>query len=160
MVSGPSLLQVNGLPDDWAVKAIVVDGRDVTDEPVHVSGGRADVRVVLTDRLTEVTGTVSTAASADRTDGARHASVVVFPADATKWTYPSRYLRTARATEQGAFRIAGLPPNERYLALAVDYLEDGEGSDPEFLEAMEGRATSFTLGEVERRSLTLPLLER
>jgi hypothetical protein len=68
-------------------------------------------------------------------------------------------LRTVRTDEQGAFRIAGLPGDERYLAVAVDYLEDGAGTDPEFLERMRERATSFTLNEGERKAIALRLVE-
>ena len=62
------------------------------------------------------------------------AEVIVFTADASRWTYPSRFVRTASADEKGRFRITGLPPSERYLVVAADYLEDGEHFDPEFLE--------------------------
>jgi hypothetical protein len=33
------------------------------------------------------------------------------------------------AVRQGQFEVAGLPPNEDYRAVAVDYLEDGEEYD-------------------------------
>ena len=48
-------------------------------------------------------------------------------------------MRTVSADEKGRFRINGLPPAERYLAVATDYLEDGEHYDPEFLERMRDR---------------------
>ena len=39
-------------------------------------------------------------------------------------------------------RIRALPPDDRYLAVAVDYLEEGEAGDPEFLEQIRASATS------------------
>ena len=156
----PVRLQVTQLPESWAVKSILVDGVDMIDQPIEVKNGRtAAVRIVLTDRVTEVTGTVAPPSPGDGRERRRDHTVVVFPAEPAKWTFPSRYLRTVRADEQGAFRIAGLPGDERYLAVAVDYLEDGAGTDPEFLERMRERATSFTLNEGERKAIALRLVE-
>jgi hypothetical protein len=156
----PMRLRVSELPDGWMVKAILVDGIDMTDQPIDVRNGRtASARIVLTDRVTEIAGTVVPSSPGDERRRRDH-SVVVFPADAAKWTFPSRYLRTVRADEQGAFRIRGLPGDERYLAIAVNYLEEGEGSDAEFLERMRDRATTFSLNEGERASVDLRLIER
>ncbi len=61
---------------------------------------------------------------------------------------------------QGRFRINGLPPSERYLAVATDYLEDGEHYDPEFLERMRSAAVDFSLNDLETRALDLKVIER
>ena len=50
--------------------------------------------------------------------------------------------------------MTGLPPNEEYRAIAVDYLEDGEEYDQEFLKRMRERATRFSLREGERARST------
>ena len=58
-LTSPIHIRVDGLPDTWAVKAITVDGVDVTDRPIDVRNGQnASARIVLTDRVTEVTGLV------------------------------------------------------------------------------------------------------
>ena len=156
----PVRLQVTQLPESWAVKSILVDGVDMVDQPIEVKNGRtASVRIVLTDRVTELTGTVATPSSADGRERRRDRTVVVFSAEPAKWTSPSRYLRIVRADERGAFRLAGLPGDERYLAVALDYLEDGEGTDPEFLERMRERATSFSLSEGERKAIALRVVD-
>ena len=67
---------------------------------------------------------------------------------------------TASADEKGRFRISGLSPSERYLAVAVDYLDDGEHYDPEFLERMRGTAIEFSLDEMESRAVELTVMER
>jgi hypothetical protein len=65
-----------------------------------------------------------------------------------------------RADKDGTFQITGLPPSLDYRAVAVDYLEDGEETDPEFLKRMRDRATRFSLREGERRAIDLRLIQR
>src|ERR1044072_7160906 len=55
-MSGPFYLGINGLADDWGVSQITVDGMDVTDEPIDLKGQTGSARVVLTDRVTTITG--------------------------------------------------------------------------------------------------------
>ena len=154
-LSEPLTLKVEQLPDGWVVKSIVVNGSDVTDTKVALAGNQeAEALIVLTNRLTSVTGTVTAGGQPVK------AEVVVFAADAAKWTYPSRFVRAASADDKGRFRISGLPHAERYLVVAADYLDDGEHYDPEFLERMRGTAIEFSLEDGERRALELTVVER
>jgi len=154
-LSEPFTLHVESLPDGWGVKSIIVNGMDVTDAKVDLPANQdAEVQVVLTNRLTRITGSISNEGQPVK------AEVVVFAADAAKWSYPSRFVRTVSADENGRFRINGLPPLEHYLAVATDYLEDGEHYDPEFLERMRGAAVEFSLSDVESRAVDLKVVER
>jgi hypothetical protein len=154
-LSEPFTLDVEYLPDNWAVKSIAVNGADVTDSKVTLAGNQeAEALIVLTNRLTMVAGTVSAEGQPVR------AEIVVFAADPSKWSYPSRFVRTASADDKGRFQITGLPPAERYLAIAADYLEDGEHYDPEFLERMRETAVQFSLDGAETRALELKVLQR
>ena len=142
------------VPDGWTVKAVMLDGRDVTDEPIDLRGQNGTVRVVLSDRPSGVMGTALLRGAPADVD------VVVFAEDTTKWTYPSRYVRTTRADGQGRFQIADLPAGERYLAAALDYLEEGEQDDPQFLERLRGRAASFALIEGQQRAIQVDAIAR
>ena len=148
-MNGPFHLNIAGIPEGWAISEITVDGSDVTDEAIDLKGTNATARVVLTDRITTVSGMVQ-----PRRERAGY-SVVVFPDDSTRWTYPSRYVRTARVNDSGRFSISGLPANERYYAVAVDYLEEGEEQDTQVLERLRGRSTTFSLREAEQRAVVL-----
>lgn len=155
---GPRLIRVNGLPQEWMLDAVLVAGSDVTDRPIDFGPNEeiADAQIILTDRVTQVAGSVA------GRDGkpSRDFTLVVFPDDEAKWASPSRYLRTARPDQEGLFKIRALPPGDRYLAVAVDYLEDGEGNDPEFLNFVKNRATAFRLGSGESATVNLKLVER
>jgi hypothetical protein len=154
-LSEPFRLSLDGLPDGWGVKQIFVGDVDVVDEVIELSPGQQGVaRIVVTDRLTEVSGTVT---PADRTTPG---SVVVFPENSARWIPRSRYVRRVEADPKGSFRIRGLPPGEQYLAFATDYLENDEHLDPEFLTGIRNVAVPFTLDEAEKRTLDLKVVER
>jgi hypothetical protein len=156
--SGPARLDVSGLPSNWSVKAILYDGEDVTDRTIEPQSGRNSlVQVVLTDRTTEVTGTV---AASSFTGGTEPSEVLIFPADPQKWTYPSRYVRAVRVADRNAFTVSGLPPRDDYRIIALDYLDEGEETDTELLERLRERATRFSLKEGERIALDVRLVQR
>jgi len=155
MLNEPFRLMVDELPEGWAVKALTVHDMDALDRAVELAPGQqATARVVLTTRVTEVSGVVRAA------DSFSSPSVIVFPQNAEKWGHRSRYIRRVDADADGNFAILGLPAGEQYLAFATDYLDDGEHLDPEFLNGILNVATPFTLDDGEKRSLELKVVER
>jgi hypothetical protein len=148
-MAGPFHFQVEGVPEDWAVQAILLNDTDVTDETIDLKGETANVRVVMTDRLTSLSGRVQSR------EGTGGQGIVVFPDDETRWKWPSRYVRTARTDGQGRFLIRGLPPGERYLVAAFDDLQDGDEQDPDFLDRSRKYAISVSLREGEQQSVKL-----
>jgi hypothetical protein len=153
---GAHVLRVDRLPEGWTVKSIRANGRDITDTALEFRGSeQASVQVVLTDRISEISGAVKA-----NGQPVTAASVVLFPEDPAQWVFPSRRVRMVRVDQNGVFRARSMPPGERYLALAVDYLEQGEFQDPAFLERMKGRATAFSLNDGENKNLDLTLVSR
>lgn len=157
-VQGSRLFRMTGLPSTWMLKAVVLNGQDITDEPLDLKGSEdiADLQILVTDRVPEVNGRVTNA----RGEPTRDYTVIIFPEDSAKWGSPSRYIRSGRADQEGLFKIRALPPDVEYLALAVDYLEEGEGGDPDFLEQMKDRATRLSIGDGEIKALDLRLVTR
>jgi hypothetical protein len=157
-VQGERIFRVNGLPPNWMLKAVLLNGDDITDKPVAFKGAEevTGLQILVTDRVPELNGKVTDA----RGEPTRDYTVVVFPEDSSKWGYPSRYIRSGRADQGGMFKIRALPPDEQYLAVAVDYLEDGEGGDPEFLEQIKDRATRVSIADGETKALDLKLISR
>lgn len=150
---GPALLRAT-TPDNLVLKAILHNGRDITDVPVEMRSGEelSQVQVILTDRMTTVSGQLTDANGAPISDG----TVIVFADDAQKWMENSRFVRSARPDQEGRYQMKGLPPGE-YLAVAVDYVQDGMWNDPEYLDAIRRHAQRFTLGESDARTVGLKI---
>ena len=152
---GPRLLSVTRLPQGWMLKAVTLDGRDVTDTPMVFAGTEeiAGVHVILSNRTTKVSGRVTDERGRDVSD----CTVVVFPEDRARWTWRSRFIATARPDFDGRFSITALPPAS-YLIVALEYLEEGDAFDPGFLDLLRARAEKVTLDEGESRTIELKLL--
>jgi hypothetical protein len=154
-LAGTRLLRVMGLPPGWIVKSVTVEGHDATDTGFDFKPGAAvtGIDVVVTNKTTEINGTVTTA------DGqpVKDYTLVVFADDPAKWTFPqTRHVTAARPDQDGRVKIRNLPAGD-YLAVAVEYLAQGEWGDPEVLERLKGRATHLTLSEGETEALQLKL---
>jgi hypothetical protein len=61
-----------------------------------------------------------------------------------------------RPDQDGRFKVRSLPPGS-YYAIAVDYAEPGESNDPDFLERVRSKATSFSLNDGEAKTLDLKI---
>jgi hypothetical protein len=157
-LSGQRFIRVQGLPAQWTLKSVLFNGQDVTDSALEFRGNAqaTGLQVIVTDKVSDVNGKVTTA----RGDVTTDYTVVLFPEDSTKWAYPSRFVKTGRSDQQGQFRITALPPDDHYLAVAVDYVEDGEGTDPQFLDQIKSRATAFALGDGQSKSIDLKIVTR
>ena len=97
------------------------------------------------------------------TSGARpapNAEVVLFPDEPSLWAFPARHVRVLKSDAQGTIRVRGIPPHQAYLAVALDYLDDGETQDPEFLESLRDQATRFSIDFGESRTVGLRLVQR
>ncbi len=149
VLAGPTSFTVAGLPPGWALRAVVYGGRDVTDTPIDIRRDLTGLEIVLTNRLTEISGTVTDAAKpiSDYT-------VVAFAEDAARWD-TNRYVATVRPDQNGRFSVRGLPAG-KYLVVAVD--DVGDAHDPEYLENLRGSAQKVTLGDGETKVVELKLV--
>jgi hypothetical protein len=153
-VLGSQMIRVGGVPGGWTLKSISVNGEDITDRAFEFKSGNnvAGVVVTLTDRLTDLSGSVRDSKGQAMKDYV----LVIFPDDAKLWTGQSRYIRTARPNQDGNFSLKGLPPG-RYLAAALESLENGTQNDPALLQQLRPRAKTFTLNEGAPVTLTLDM---
>lgn len=151
-IGGTMLFRPSGLPAGYMLKSVLLDRRDITDLPVDIKGPEdiTGLQVVITSQVTEVAGAGSDAKGQPVLEYA----TVIFADDAARWKYPSRFIATARPDQHGRFKISNLPPG-RYLAVALEYLEEGQWEDPDYLEALRPVATMFTLSAGETKTLAL-----
>lgn len=153
---GERLIRISGQPGGWMLKAVYVNGRDVIDTPLSFEGREqiAGAQLVLTDRITHITGTVND----DRGQPAEIAYVLVFADDPTRWSMGSRFQRSTTAREGAPLKIDGLPPGD-YIGVALKSTQGIDPYDPEFLERMRKVGAKFSLREGETRDLTLKLID-
>jgi hypothetical protein len=152
-LGGPFLFRLLGLPDGWALGAVRLDDKDITDVAWDVpTGGRqiGGLKIVLTRKIGRISGSVVDEANRPTSN----AAIVVFADDETLWMSGSRFVRTMRPDRDGRFAMTGLPPGT-YRAIAREYVEEGQWEDPAFLEAARDAAVKFILDEGSLHTLTL-----
>ncbi len=153
-LAGRVLVRPVGLPEGWSLKAVEYAGQDITDTPIEFKSTEeaTGVRLVLSALSTTVTGVVTN----DRGQPVTEYTVVLFAADSTRWTPPSRFIAVGRPDQEGRYKVTGLPPGE-YLGVALEYLQPGEWTDPAVLERLRSRATPFRLAPGGTQVLDLRL---
>ena len=151
---GPIQLRVVAPPKGWALKAILLDGRDITDGSIDVKPTTAidNVRVVMTNRVATLEGTAVDAQGTTLADY----SVLVFPADAALAAHARRYARWARPNQEGRFVVDDLLAGE-YFAVATNDVDDAQWQNGDYLERFRTQATKVTLGESDKKTIALPI---
>jgi protocatechuate 3,4-dioxygenase beta subunit len=129
----------------WVLKAAVLGGRDVLDEPIDLNDEISDVRLTLTDRISELSGRVTDAADKPSRDDL----VVVFSADKRHWWRGSRRTRIVRPDARGMYRVRPLPSGTYIVTLLSDPIPEVE-----LLSKLPGLAsigTRVTIAEGEQK---------
>lgn len=133
---------------------MTLDGENITDEPIDFTGKQSvsGLVITLTDRLSEVTGQVSDA----RGQALRDYVVVLLPAEEIQEPVAAgRLIRTARPDSNGRFRARVRPG--RYVAAAVEDLEQGRQFAPEFQDQLRRGARAITVREGDIVTVDLKL---
>jgi len=154
-LSGTRLLRAANVPAGWMLKEVRVNGTDVTDTGMEFKAGEAvaGVEIVLTSKLTQISGMVTGAGS----QPAKDYTLVVFSDDPQRWTFVnSRFVAGTRPDQDGRFQVKNLPAGG-YYAIAVEYLAQGEWNDPDVLDRLKANATKFSLDEGETKTLDLKI---
>jgi protocatechuate 3,4-dioxygenase beta subunit len=152
--SGRVFVRVAMTPPGWLVKSVTLDGKDITDVPLDLSGRTAidDVRIVLTDKSCDLSGRVTDS----RGTGLKEYVVVLLPAALPPGVSPQRFIHLVRPDQDGQFRAKALLPG-RYTATALEWLEPGREFVPEFQDELRRQGKAVTLKEGEAATLDLKL---
>lgn len=143
------------LPADsgWSLRSVVVDGRDILDEPLEVSAGDiSGALVTLTDRHTELSGMLQSATNTPASDY----FVVVFSRDRVYWRPGARRVQFTRPGTDGRFVFRDLPAGD-YLIAALTDMEPSDLLDPSFIERLIPAAASVHLNDGETKIQNLQL---
>ncbi len=137
------------------IKAVRLNGVDVTDTGVDIRANQdvGGLEVELTTQMATLSGVVTDA----RGNLVRDYTVLIFPRDKERWEPTSRYLSTARPDQDGRYKAPYVLPGA-YYAIALDYVEQGANSDPEFLDRIKERAIEFSIADIETKALDLKLI--
>jgi protocatechuate 3,4-dioxygenase beta subunit len=147
VTAGKYLVRVGSLPAGWYLKAVMLDGRDVSDVSLDVERDLRGLEILLTDRPSEVTGVVARQErSAGRGQLLEDVLVIVFPINSDLWLdygVSPRRVRGVQPTADGNFRMKGLPAGEYYIGVVQSLGE--EWRDPKFLKGLTGKAVRIAV---------------
>ncbi len=153
-ISGPRRLQVVRAPSGWMLKSILVHGVDVTDQVLSFGRDEEsldDIEIVLTNRITQVLGSVSDLKGLAPTDVA----VLAFASDPAQWYAGTRFRKRVSPSSDGRFSIDGLPPGDYFVVAAEPPRDPGEWLSPETLEKLSRGATRVHVGDGQRVSVVV-----
>ena len=119
----------------------------MTDLPIDVPAtGAPSVVVTLTDRVSALSGAITTAAGQPATDY----FVVVFPADERYWDTPTRRVVSTRPDGRGQYVFASLPPGDYRVAVTSDLAPGDLGERGTLLRLRDtSAAVTIALGEAK-----------
>ena len=137
-LTGLRLIRLGNAPPGWTLKSVKLNGTDITDNGAEFKPGEttSGLEVELTNRSTSVNGNVTAS------DGSllKDYTVVIFSETPEQWRFPmTRWVTGTRPDQDGRFKVQSLPVGN-YLAVAVDYVPQGEWGDPELLDRLKSRA--------------------
>jgi hypothetical protein len=140
-----------GPPTGWAIRSVRLNGVDVTDGvDVKPNEDVSGLEVELTNKLTTISGLVTNA----RGEAVKDYSAIAFSQDREQWKGATRYQGSGRPDQDGRFKITGLPPGDYYI-VAVDQVDPGQSSDPDFLNSIVIKATAVSIREGDTRTVDL-----
>jgi hypothetical protein len=144
-VAGPS----------WMVRSAVMEGREVFEQGFEVIPGRnhEDVVVTLTDKVPELTGTI-TDANGNPVAGLQ---MLLFPTDRGAWSTSHRRMRgSVRTQADGTYRFFAVRPGEYHLAVVTE-LEPGDWGDPAFMEQVAAASLKLVFADGEKKVQNLKI---
>ena len=152
----PILLRGSTGGPGWGLKAVLLRGRDITDEPVaFTERDSGQLQVVFTSTAPSLEGAVTDQAGTPVTA----ATILLFSEDPANWGVHSSFFRRGGLGKEGRYQMAGLREG-RYFAVAIPPELGMNMARPtaEFLETLSKVATRVLLNPGETRTVDLSLV--
>jgi hypothetical protein len=133
---------------NWSASSMIVNGRDVLDHGLDVTGTVSSLSAVvtLTDRPASLAGVFQNASGQPAADF----TVVLFSADRAMWRWQSRRIRAMRPSSDGRYGFSDVAPGD-YLLTAVTDIEPNEWFDPQYLDTVVSSALKLSIAVGERK---------
>src|SRR5262245_33399075 len=146
--------QVGVVSSEWRIRAVRLNGADVTSTGIEVKPGEhlSEVELEVTNRVASVSGIVTDS----RGDVPKDYTAIVFPQDRDQWLVVNFFQQIARPDQNGRFQISNLAPGE-YFVVAVDRFDLSQSSFLGFFERMRDKASKVSLAEGETKTIELKL---
>jgi hypothetical protein len=138
-IARPAVIGAGG----WFVESVTSAGKDITERAFDLDADATSIVVTFTDRPSKVSGSARDARGGPATES----TVLVFPADAERWSdygKSPRLLRSAGVSPAGTYAFDHLVPGQ-YLIVAIDAAQAEGWRDPKVLQALSGRADKLTV---------------
>jgi hypothetical protein len=142
----------------WTLKAVLLDGKDITDVPVALGAAHSGrLQLLFTSKAPSLEGTVTD----DSGKPTRDATVILFGADEDSWTpFSSRQRSMGLSRDDGAFVVRGLREGRYYVvAVPPDVRVMPQSPDRELFEALKKVATEVVLNAGETRTVDLRVVK-
>jgi hypothetical protein len=151
---GARVIRPIELPPPWSLERVLYRGRDITDSPLDFIQGQTytDLRVILTDQTSRLTGLITDETGAVVSDRA----VVALSANPALRHAGSRHIRLVYPDLNGRYDIRGLPAGT-YVVAVVEELYEGELFEREVFDliALMGEEATLSRGEATTLDLTV-----
>lgn len=127
----------------WTMRSATVAGQDVLELPLEISGDRnvTGVEITVTDRTTEVSGTLTDAAG----NPLGNRMVTIAPIDHQQWFPGTRRIAMATTGPYGRYTLR-VPPGD-YVVGPIDDMENGSQYDPQVLGLLMTTGSRVTVTE-------------
>jgi len=147
-------INVEPVPRGGYIKAMLLGDQDVLTEDMTITPNtREALRIVLSTRGAEVTGTVAVPQGVAKSARAR-----VLLAPSGKYEHVLGYYAIAAADDAGHFEFKSVTPG-RYKLYAFEELEPASYEDPGFLKPFEKVSEAFDVPEGGHVSRQVPLIQ-
>ncbi len=133
----------------WTLRSVTLGDRDVTDRAIDISAaGASGLVVTFTDRVSELSGSITGPDGAPETDY----FVIAMPADRDMWLPLSRRIVSIRPDRAGRYTFRNLPAGDYRIAVTTDLVTQ-DLQDVATLTSLAEQSLPVTVVFGERRTL-------
>jgi Carboxypeptidase regulatory-like domain len=155
VLSGKYFVQTNA-PQGTYLASVAYGSSDILGKELDLSGGvGGEVNVIFRYGAAEVSGSIKPPQeNGSAPQSAPSGQILLVP---DKLNADGSGVHFASTDTSGSFNVKQVPPGH-YQAYALEQIETGEWQNPEFLKALESKATDVQVKENDKLQIQLPLI--